>query len=159
MKLAVSTSLPVKASPCIAASFLTLLLAAPLVQPAMAQGAKPHVTPRLVANRPLTAPPGDFPLPTPQDAKFVAGYQNQWTNRNPVTYLQLHSKSQPSQLASWYQQVMRAQGFEEGKQAPPNKKGGSTLFGRKGSSSVSVRLDPIVQGKEVTTSIKISWHQ
>lgn len=119
-------------------------------------GASP---PKETMRRILHSMPANIPVPIPPDAKFVMGYQTQYTTSKPITFLRITSSNSGAALIDWYRKSLVAYGWT----ANPNEQAGkhaTMIYATRQNVACSIDIaTPVVAAKTSGTPIMIRYNE
>jgi hypothetical protein len=128
------------------------------VKPMYAPGARKG-PPKETMHRNLQQMPPNIPVPIPPDAKFVTGYQSQYTGAKALTYVRMYSENPPAKLVDWYRQNLQAYGWAA-KEKPAAKAGMlPTLTGTKGTVFCNINFEGPIGRLGKTTALMITFNE
>ena len=103
--------------------------------------------------------PSSMPVPVPPDAKFVTGYQSQYSGARAMTYVRMHTENSPATLVDWYRQNLKAYGWTFKERAALKPTGLPSLSGTKGGVTCLINFEAPVGKSEKTTAIMITFNE
>lgn len=81
-------------------------------QPANAAGIRRvRKPPQLIGQEVLRQMPATLPIPTPADAKFMAGYRDQYSTTKATTEIRLKTNNTAAAVSDWYKQSLTSAGW------------------------------------------------
>jgi hypothetical protein len=95
----------------------------------------------------------------PPDAKFVTGYQSQYSSTKAMTYVRMNTENTPSALVDWYRSNLKAYGWKFRENPPLKGTATPSLSGTKGSVTCSINFEAPVGKSLKTTAIMITFNE
>lgn len=115
--------------------------------------------PKETMRRILHSMPANIPVPIPPDAKFVMGYQTQYSTSKPITFLRITSANTAAALLDWYRKSLLAYGWSANPGAQAGKHA-TMIYATRQNVSCSIDIGtPVPAAKTLGTPIMIRYNE
>lgn len=127
-------------------------------QPQPQAGGARSGPPKELMRRMFHSMPANVPVPLPQDAKFVTGYETQYSISKPTTLLRVTSASSQAELLEWYKKNLAAYGWTIGQGVQAGK--ATMIYASRQNMSCTIEVGAApAHGKSAATPVMIRYTQ
>jgi len=103
--------------------------------------------------------PSNIPVPIPPDAKFVTGYQSQYTGARAMTYVRMYTENKPPVLIDWYRKNLQGYGWTYKEKPGAKPTGLPSLSGSKGAVTCMINFEGPIGALGKTTALMITFNE